>query len=334
MDNESVHPFKAINKLNSAIGRFFLIVLGWPLLLLILITSFEWIRDAYFPPALEKPRTDRIQHPGYHSLGLNALQRFSELARPDHNMVIRNLEANLIPMGQWLARLQPSDYDVLFLGEDHSEGTRKFLAEQFFSKFKIDRLLLEATPGELERITKLLEEGKTYIPLLGADIAKVIRAARRKNPHVTLDGIEETKRQWKNRHEDRLGSRDKTITFNFWGKFRPGERYAVLFGALHLTNQPDWFFRSARSLAPPSIANKMLNIRVLGEHQDGPLEAFVFFLDEIGVQKKDFVIPDTRYLHPFVRDWFLLLKQHTLLEFRTLVVFRSQQPPLTQISRN
>ena len=111
--------------------RLFLIVFGWPLTLLFLIVPYEWIRDAYFPPPLEKPRTDRIQHLGYHPLGLNALRRFSELARPDQNMIIRNLESNLIPTEQWLARLQQSDYEVLCFGEDHKEATRKFLAEEF-----------------------------------------------------------------------------------------------------------------------------------------------------------------------------------------------------------
>ena len=56
----------------------------------------------------------------------------------------------------------------------------------------------------------------------------------------------------------------------------------------------------------------MFNVKVLGEHQNGPLEAFVYFLDEIGIEKKSFVIPDTSALHPYIYDFFSRLTDKLL----------------------
>jgi hypothetical protein len=66
----------------------------------------------------------------------------------------------------------------------------------------------------------------------------------------------------------------------------------------------------------------MLNVRVLDEHQNGPVEAFVHFLDEIGIDKKNFVIPNNNALHPRIYEWFQRLNQETLETYRSLIVFR------------
>ncbi|THB72695.1 MAG: hypothetical protein D6B25_16310 [Desulfobulbaceae bacterium] len=57
----------------------------------------------------------------------------------------------------------------------------------------------------------------------------------------------------------------------------------------------------------------MLNVLVLGEHQKGPVEAFVYFMDKIGVEKKHFVIPNTHTLPDQIYKWFPLLS-HQILE--------------------
>jgi hypothetical protein len=66
----------------------------------------------------------------------------------------------------------------------------------------------------------------------------------------------------------------------------------------------------------------MLNVWVLDEHQNGPVEAFVYFLDEIGIERKHFVIPNTNSLHPRIYELFQMLNQQTLEKYRTLIVFR------------
>ena len=307
--------------MNSPLARMILIVLGWYLVIALFLIAYERIIEKYPGPPTETPRTERIQHPIFHQLAVDALQSFSRLSKFDRDAVIENLEASLISMEQWLTHLRQSDYQVLCLGEFHEESTRRFLADEFFAKFSIDVLLLEATPTELMRISKLVNAGRAYFPLLDADITKILRTVRSRNPDIRIYGIEETDKQ----HKDRQGhewSRDQSIARNFWNRFQPGTRHAILIGALHCTNRPDWLFEYLRDQAPPPLAERMLNVQVLGEHQDGPLEAFVFFLDEIGVERKHFVIPDTSALHPFTRELFQLLYQQVLGRFRALVVFR------------
>lgn len=303
--------------------RILLVVLAWPLIILTIIVSFDWIRGEFFTSPRDKNWTDRVRPPSYLSVGAHALTRFSELSETDRNSVIRNLESNLITTEQWLAGLQQSEYRIVCLGEDHEETTRQFLAEQFFQRFTTDVLLLEATSAGITRIAKNLDTGKNYVPLLDADIAKIIRVARSQNPNLILGGIEETKRQKKTRErQDHPSFRDDSIVSNFWHTYRPGKRHVILFGALHCTNQPNWLFERVRGMAPRPVAEKMLNVRVIGDHQDGLLEAFVFFIDEIGVERSDFVIPNTSSLHPLIFEWFALLTPQTLGRFHTLVVFR------------
>jgi hypothetical protein len=78
------------------------------------------------------------------------------------------------------------------IGELHEESTRNFIVEEFFAKFSVDVLLLEATPKELKRLIKRMNAGRTYFPLLAADIMNILRAVRVRNPDVKIFSIEET----------------------------------------------------------------------------------------------------------------------------------------------
>jgi hypothetical protein len=71
------------------------------------------------------------------------------------------------------------------------------------------------------------------------------------------------------------------------------------------------------------LKDEMLNVRVLGEHQNGPVEAFVYFMDEIGIEKRNFVIPHTRSLPDHIYEWFPLLNRQILDKYRSLIVFRT-----------
>jgi hypothetical protein len=298
-----------------------LTVLGGYVIILLFWVAYEWFREEYPKPAAKPVSPARIQHPFYHELAADALQRFSHLPKPEKDTIKESLESNLISMQQWLSRLDQSDYQVMCIGEHHEESTRKFLAEEFFAKFSVDVLLLEATPKELKRLTKRMNSGRVYFPLLDADIMKILRTVRDKNPDIMIFGIEETDEQQKEK-SGHSGSRDKSITDNFWKRFHPGMRHVILFGALHCTNETHWLFEQINGQAPESLKNRMLNAWVLEEHQSGPLEAFVFFLDEIGIEKKNFVIPDTSALHPRIYELFQEMNRQVLKKIRTLIVFR------------
>jgi hypothetical protein len=209
------------------------------------------------------------------------------------------------------------------MGELHQESTRLFLSKEFFANLSVDILLLEGTPGELKGLIKRMEAGRDYFPLLGADIMNTLRAVRDRNPAVKIFGIEETAKQAR-QPNGRLNARDQSIAQNFWTTFEPGKRHIILFGALHCTNESNWLFQNIYRQASPALKEKLLNVWVLGEHQNGPLEAFVYFMDDIGVEERDFVIPDTRALPDPIYEWFPLLNRQTLGKYRALVVFRTR----------
>ena len=95
-----------------------------------------------------------------------------------------------------------------------------------------------------------------------------------------------------------------------------------MIGALHCSNDPNWLFTNLFNQASLPLRDHLLNIQVLEEHQNGPVEAFVYFLDEIGVEKKQFVIADTSSLHPRIYELFRMLNSQTLEKYRSLVIFR------------
>jgi hypothetical protein len=307
--------------MNSPLARVILAIFGGYLLILLFLSVYDWILEEYPRPPAKPPSSERIQHPFYHQEVAKALQRFSRLPESEKEAVKENLESRLISMEQWLTHLGQSDYQIMCMGELHEESTRNFLAEEFFAKFSTDVLLLEATPENLKRLIKRMEAGRDYFPLLGADIMRILRTVRDRHPAVRIWGIEETDEQQKG-EQGHSSSRDQSIADNFWDKFQPGRIHIILFGALHCTNEPNWLFEKLYSQASFALKERMLNVRVLGEHQNGPLEAFVYFLDEIGIEKKDFAIPDTNSLHPRIYELFESLNRETLGKYRSLIVFR------------
>lgn len=307
--------------MNSPLARVILVTLGGYLLVLLAWSAYDWVREAYPRRPAEPMQSERIQHPIDHQAAIRALQLFSRLPKSEKTAIRASLKSNLVPVKQWLALLEQSNFQVLCMGELHQESTRLFLSKEFFANFSVDILLLEATPVELTGLIKRMEAGRDYFPLLDADIMNTLRAVRDRNAAVKIFGIEETAKQARQQN-GRLNARDQSIAQNFWATFEPGKRHIILFGALHCTNESNWLFQNIYRQASPALKEKLLNVRVLGEHQNGPLEAFVYFMDDIGVEERDFVIPDTRTLPFPIYEWFPLLNRQTLGRYRALVVFR------------
>jgi len=307
--------------MDSPLARVILALLGGYLIILLFLSVYDWIVEEFPRRPTKPPISERIQHPFYHEEVVKALQRFSRLPEPEKAAIKQNLESNLISIEQWLTHIGQSEYQIMCMGELHEESTRNFLAEEFFAKISTDVLLLEATPDVLKHLIKRMDTGSDYFPLLDADILKILRSVKNRNPAIKIWGIEETDEQ----HEGQQGhsiSRDQFIAHNFWDIFHPGRFHIILFGALHCTNEPNWLFNNLCNQAFLHLKERMLNVRVLGEHQNGPVEAFVYFLDEIGIDKKHFVIPNTNSLHPRIYELFQMLNQETLEKYRSLVVFR------------
>ena len=307
--------------MNSPLARVILALFGGYFIILLFLSVYDWIEEEYPRRPTKPPSSERIHYPFYHQEVANALKRFYRLPESEKAVIKKNLESSLISMEQWLTHLGQSDYQIICMGELHKESTRNFLAEEFFAKFSTDVLLLEATPKDLKRLIKRMDAGRDYFPLLDADIMKILRSVNDRNPAIKIWGIEETDEQQKGQHGHSI-SRDQSIAHNFRDRFQPGRLHIILFGALHCTNEPNWLFKNLCNQASLHLKERMLNVRVLGEHQNGPVEAFVYFLDEIGIEKKHFAIPNTNSLHPRVYELFQMLNQETLEKYRSLIVFR------------
>lgn len=286
-----------------------------------LILLHDWIRSEFGPTPEELAAAKRARSTSPRPAALHAVEQFAQLPTDEQRELTADLESSLIPIDEWLEDLDRADYETLCLGEDHEPETRDFLAKEFFAKYRTDVLLLETTPGGLEGMNKAIQKGSPKVHLLEVDIAAILKAARVRNPKLLVAGIEETRRQRLDRLGDRAGFRDNSIVSNFWGEYRPGSRHAVLFGALHCTNNPKWLYERLRHLAPRRVAEKMLSVRILAKHQDESVEDLVDFLDRIGFEKRDFVIPDSRALNPYLYKWFWLLPSN-IQRFQAIVVFR------------
>jgi hypothetical protein len=303
--------------MDSPLARVILALFGGYIIILLFLSIYDWLVEEYPKRPAKPPSSERIQHPFYHEEAAKALQQFSRLPKPEKTVIKNNLKSNLISMEQWLTHLGQSDYQIICMGELHEESTRNFLAEEFFAKFSTDVLMLEATSKNLKRLIKRMDAGRDYFPLLSADIMKILRTVKDRNPTIRIWGIEETEEQQKDSN-----SRDQSIAHNFWDRFQPGKLHIILFGALHCTNDPNWLFKNLCDQATFPLKEHMLNVRVLEEHQNGPVEAFVYFLDEIGIEKKHFVIPNTNSLHPRIYELFQMLNRQILEKYRSLIVFR------------
>jgi len=308
--------------MDSPLARVILATIGGYIIILLFLLVYDWFVEEYPRRPTEPMNSERIQHPFYHEEASKALQRYSELSKNEKNDIKANLESSLISMEQWRTHLKQSNVQILCLGELHEESTRSFLAKEFFAKVSADVLLLETTPKKLKRLIKRMEAGRDYFPLLDADIMNILRTVKDRNPNIKIYGIEETDKQRKKQH-GHSKSRDQSIANNFWVTFEPGLHHIILIGALHCTNETNWLFHNLRSQASLILKDRMQNLHVLGEHQNGPLEAFVYFLDEIGLKKRHFVITDTSLLHSRVLELFPLLNLQTLKKYRSLIVFRT-----------
>ncbi|MEJ2639084.1 MAG: hypothetical protein P8010_05865 [Desulfosarcinaceae bacterium] len=308
--------------MHSPLARVIAAILGGYGLILLLLTAHDWAQKAFPRPPHVTPNTARIQHPFSHPTAVRALRRFDHLPEVERLALKRELASDLIPTAQWLADLDASAYPVVCLGEYHEEDTRRYLADAVLNRLSTDVLLLEATAKTLSRLKRRMAADSAYTPLLGADIASALRAARRRNPAVELCGIEETDRQ-AHAPERISGARDSAIARNFWRRYRPGRRHLILFGALHCANTTHWLFDNLRNQAPENLKTRLINVQVLGEHQNGSLEAFLYFMDEIDIAAADFVISDTRGLPRQIYRWFPALDTQILSKYSAVMVFRS-----------
>ena len=310
--------------------RLILVVLGWPLLMVVIASAVLWYRERNPEPPVDHVLTPTQMRSAMQTAH-RALAELRALPHEEQERLVAQLRAMQQPPREWLAELEAADYRILCLGEHHEPATRQYLAETFFSRYRVDTLLLEATPAELEQIERWMDDGRDHVPLLAADISDVITAVRRHSPDVVVRGIEETPAQFEAR-AGREGSRDHSLARNFWQAWQPGRRNVILYGALHCSTDPSWLYHNLREQLPPREDVPMHNVRVLGSDQHEPTRAFVFFLELLGMAREDFVLPDTAAVPDPVRRWFPSFRQQILQRFASLLVFHHDQAELQRLA--
>ena len=296
-----------------------------PLLAIALIQAHTLYMD-FTRPVDAWPPGDRIRFPEHRPQAERALARVAALPAKERAHLILEIDRAIQPFPTWLAAMNRKSVTVLCIGENHEPYLRRFLADRLFATLKADVLLLEATPHEVRRIRTRVEAGDEQVMLLDADIARLLRNALKANPHLIIDGIEERPEQRSARVQQDTGSRESSIETNLRTRYRTGRRHAVLYGAFHCSHHGGWLFQRLRQRPLPDVpTDALLNLRVAWEHLEAPFEAFVYFLDEIGIAPGDFVITDPTGLPAEIDDWFPFLSANELRAFGVVAVFRYRQ---------
>jgi len=292
-----------------------LLGLGW--------MTARWARLNFVPsPApIAIPADAFVRHAGYEQSATKAIEAFDALPAHRRQALVENLRTNLGDLHEELIRLNASRLTILCIGERHMATTRRFLAEVVLPALTIDVLLLETPSNALPEIMSRIDAGLAEVDLLDADIAAIVRSVRGSNPDIVIAGIDETATQKAQRVHRKRGSRDISITGNLRSHIRRGKRHAVLFGALHCADQPNWMYRQVRLGEHRVKREEIRNINVIGEHQDGPVEAFLVFIHAIGIERRNFLIADPGALDGLIYAWFPDLTR-SFLRFEAVIVFQ------------
>ena len=138
--------------MDSPFVRTIVATIGGYLFILLFLFAYDWFHEKYPSPPDRPAALERIQHPLHHQEAVRALQSFYQLPEPEKRRMIKALNANLIGLEQWIATLGRSDFDLLCMGEFHTEATRHFLSEKVFPGLGVDVLMLEAFVYFLDEI--------------------------------------------------------------------------------------------------------------------------------------------------------------------------------------
>ena len=303
--------------MRNALYGCILVILG-----IFLAMGYEWARGNFVPspPPKIRPVKGTVRYPEIDYLRVNALRELGAIPTFERQQIRHSISAAITTLDAWLSRIRNTQPELICVGESHDDETRAFLAKHFFPKYPVDTLMLETTQEELAILLRLIDSGSLRLSLLEANVADVIRAARKANNRASIYGIEEKQSQLIARFQRQSGSREQSIFENFRGHFRRGKRHAVLYGALHCTDGPSWFYGRIRELKDVEGIGPTLSINVVDAHESGETEAFVNFLESLGFPPPPFVVPHTDSLHPEVYAWFPQLSR-TFRQYDAVIVF-------------
>ena len=251
------------------------------------------------PVAAWPPPDDRIQFSEHHPQAERALARVAALPAKERADLISDIGRTIQPFPTWLAALNQRSVTVLCVGENHEPYLRRFLADRLFATLKADVLLLEATSHEARRMRTRVEAGDEQVMLLDADIARLLRSAltgqsstcRRRNRRTKRAAIS-TRRQQGTGIARKLDRNQLANPVPAGTPSRRAVRCIPLLAPRRVALSSACAIGRFRTHPP----NSLVNLRVAWEHVEAPFEAFVYFLDEVGLAPGDFVITDPESL--------------------------------------
>jgi hypothetical protein len=253
-------------------------------------------------------------------IGRYAYRRFVIAPRAERTAVLAALRELIQPLDGWMAELHRAGFGFLCIGESHQDNYRRFLGEEFFPRYQLDTLFIEARELPARLIGLRTDIGEEEVDLLDADIARIIRAVQAQNGGVAIYGIEESREQLSDRRRGGHGSRDSSILENVKANYRPGRRTAALLGALHCTQDRNWLYAQLRRPESGLEDVTMRSLRVMSRRKDLTTREFVRFLQLLGFDYQNYVITDTAALPTAVHDWFLDLSR-SLTRYESVIVF-------------
>lgn len=306
----------------NAIGwgwlRGLFVVFGAPLLLLALLQAGSWMHTLLRDPEPIFRPLQPIEHPNYRVLTEQALRAFHALPERRQSAIVDELQATITPAGDYLERLARQPPELLCLGENHDDYSRDWLARELLPRYPLNVLMLESGADKLAALQRRVTRGEHYVPLLGADIAGTLKVAQTHNPQLVLEAVDLPA----GARGSQPISRDQFIAARVIGSRRAGGTHLVLLGALHCADNPGWLYRTLSMGGAGENYETLLNLRLLGMHQEGPGEAFVRFLDRIGLRHRDLAVTDTRRLPLPVQHWFSNFD--ALRDYRALLIYRAR----------
>jgi len=289
--------------------RMLLVVLAFPLAYIAGYSLYQLYLAHIHVATIAAADTTRIQHPTYHPAATRALRDFAALPAARQRDIRQALGKHLVDFEEWLSALAAAPPRLICVGEDHNDQTRQFLARSFFRKLQPDILMLESTDDELQRIRR---DRRPYVPLLGADIVGILKA---QSGMATVVGIDQ-------RDTQTDMSREQAVLANLLQTLHPERQHLILFGALHCGDFDGWLYDLLGRSTLPFPSSQMTSLRVMGEHQDGSLEAFIYFLDEADLRHGSFTLTRPAHLPPWVIRAFPVLYDQTLSHYDAVAVFR------------
>ena len=129
--------------MHPLLKRFVIALVIVPPLLLVSLKVYRWWQFEYGDVTIEPLDRTRIQYPQDHLAAEAAMKRFASLSPVAQEDLKAAFRSAFEPVPDWLAGVNARSPNILCLGEDHDEYTRRFMSEQIFNGLKMDVLHLE-----------------------------------------------------------------------------------------------------------------------------------------------------------------------------------------------